>query len=110
MSGCVNVLTVCVYIAGENVPEEEQQLRDQRSAEPYDNTPVIDNLPPAGGGVSVSGEERSKYQEDITNLYKQLDDKVRLRKRQTFLFHTFLPIPSLFHSFLNCIRTTFPIF
>ncbi|CAJ1087717.1 kinesin heavy chain-like isoform X2 [Xyrichtys novacula] len=61
---------------GENVPEEEQlNAKDQKSIEQNDNTPVIDNLPPAGGGVSVSGEERSKYEEDITNLYKQLDDK-----------------------------------
>ncbi|XP_042260689.1 kinesin heavy chain-like isoform X1 [Thunnus maccoyii] len=61
---------------GENVPEEEQQSsKDQKSVEPNDNTPVIDNLLPAGGSSSVSGEERSKFEEDITNLYKQLDDK-----------------------------------
>uniref|UniRef100_A0AAX7SX16 Kinesin-like protein n=1 Tax=Astatotilapia calliptera TaxID=8154 RepID=A0AAX7SX16_ASTCA len=42
---------------------------------PYDNTPIIDNLLPAGGGVSVSGDERRKYEEDVRNLYKQLDDK-----------------------------------
>ncbi|XP_039907199.1 kinesin heavy chain-like [Simochromis diagramma] len=61
---------------GENVPEEEQQSsKDQRSSEPYDNTPIIDNLLPAGGGVSVSGDERRKYEEDVRNLYKQLDDK-----------------------------------
>uniref|UniRef100_A0A669D3I8 Kinesin-like protein n=2 Tax=Percomorphaceae TaxID=1489872 RepID=A0A669D3I8_ORENI len=61
---------------GENVPEEEQQSsKDQRSGEPYDNTAIIDNLLPAGGGVSVSGDERRKYEEDVRNLYKQLDDK-----------------------------------
>uniref|UniRef100_A0A3Q4HBV6 Kinesin family member 5C n=1 Tax=Neolamprologus brichardi TaxID=32507 RepID=A0A3Q4HBV6_NEOBR len=61
---------------GENVPEEEQQSsKDQRSGEPYDNTPIIDNLLPAGGVVSVSGDERRKYEEDVRNLYKQLDDK-----------------------------------
>uniref|UniRef100_A0A3P8TT75 Kinesin-like protein n=1 Tax=Amphiprion percula TaxID=161767 RepID=A0A3P8TT75_AMPPE len=61
---------------GENVPEEEQlSSKDQKNVEPNDNTPIIDNLLPAGGGVSVSGEERSKYEEDISNLYKQLDDK-----------------------------------
>ncbi|XP_040888430.1 kinesin heavy chain-like isoform X2 [Toxotes jaculatrix] len=60
---------------GENVPEEEQSSKDQKSIEPYDNTPIIDNLPPARGGVAVSGEEQSKYEEDISNLYKQLDDK-----------------------------------
>ncbi|XP_044044469.1 kinesin heavy chain-like isoform X2 [Siniperca chuatsi] len=61
---------------GENVPEEEQlSPKDQKSVEPYDNTPVIDNLLPAGGGVSVTSDERSKYEEDVSNLYKQLDDK-----------------------------------
>ncbi|KAM7365728.1 hypothetical protein PAMP_016641 [Pampus punctatissimus] len=61
---------------GENVPEEEQlSSKDQKSVEPNDNTPIIDNLLPAGGGSSVSGEERSKFEEDISNLYKQLDDK-----------------------------------
>ncbi|XP_049919582.1 kinesin heavy chain-like [Epinephelus moara] len=61
---------------GENVPEEEQlSSKDQKTVEPYDNTPIIDNMLPAGGGVSVPGDERSKYEEDITNLYKQLDDK-----------------------------------
>ncbi|KAL7369500.1 hypothetical protein ABVT39_000567 [Epinephelus coioides] len=61
---------------GENVPEEEQlSSKDQKTVEPYDNTPIIDNMLPAGGGVSVPRDERSKYEEDITNLYKQLDDK-----------------------------------
>ena len=68
----------CVHVPGEDVPEEEQlSSKDQKNVEPYDNTPIIDNLLPAGGGVSVSGDERSKYEEDISNLYKQLDDKVR---------------------------------
>uniref|UniRef100_A0A3Q3LBN0 Kinesin-like protein n=1 Tax=Labrus bergylta TaxID=56723 RepID=A0A3Q3LBN0_9LABR len=61
---------------GEDVPEEEQlSSKDQKSIEPNDNTPIIDNLPQAGGGVSVTGDERSKYEEDISTLYKQLDDK-----------------------------------
>ncbi|XP_076011346.1 kinesin heavy chain-like isoform X2 [Genypterus blacodes] len=61
---------------GENVPEDEQlSAKEQRSVEPCDNTPIIDNLLPAGGGGLVSNEERSKYEEDISNLYKQLDDK-----------------------------------
>uniref|UniRef100_UPI0037E924F6 kinesin heavy chain-like n=1 Tax=Semicossyphus pulcher TaxID=241346 RepID=UPI0037E924F6 len=61
---------------GEDVPEEEQlSAKDQKAVEPNDNTPVIDNLLPAGGGVSVTGDEKSKYEEDISNLYKQLDDK-----------------------------------
>ncbi|KAK5891502.1 hypothetical protein CgunFtcFv8_018748 [Champsocephalus gunnari] len=61
---------------GENVPEEEQlSAKEQKSVEPCDNTPVIDNLLPPGGEVSVCGDERSKFEEDISNLYKQLDDK-----------------------------------
>ncbi|XP_037552719.1 kinesin heavy chain [Nematolebias whitei] len=59
---------------GENVPEEEQlSSKDQTSVEQNDNTPVIDNLLPSAGGVS--NEERRKYEEDTSNLYKQLDDK-----------------------------------
>ncbi|XP_027147597.1 kinesin heavy chain [Larimichthys crocea] len=61
---------------GENVPEEEQlSAKDQKNVEPCDNTPIIDNLLPAAGGVPVTRDEQSKYEEDITNLYKQLDDK-----------------------------------
>ncbi|KAM4560019.1 kinesin heavy chain-like [Odontesthes bonariensis] len=61
---------------GENVPEDEQlSSKDQKNVEPYDNTPIIDNLLPTAGGVSVSTEEKGKYEEDISNLYKQLDDK-----------------------------------
>ncbi|KAK1876545.1 Kinesin heavy chain isoform 5C [Dissostichus eleginoides] len=61
---------------GENVPEEEQlSAKEQKSVEPCDNTPVIDNLLPPGGQVTVCGDERSKFEEDISNLYKQLDDK-----------------------------------
>ncbi|KAK2917397.1 hypothetical protein Q8A73_004143 [Channa argus] len=61
---------------GENVPEDEQlSSKEQKTVEAYDNTPVIDNLLPAGGGVSVSEEERSKYEEDISSLYKLLDNK-----------------------------------
>lgn len=63
-----------VLSAGEEVPEEEQlSAREQRSAEPCDNVPVIDNLPPAAGGDG----EQSKYEQEVRNLYKQLDDKVR---------------------------------
>uniref|UniRef100_A0A7N6FEP0 Kinesin-like protein n=1 Tax=Anabas testudineus TaxID=64144 RepID=A0A7N6FEP0_ANATE len=70
---------------GENVPEDEQlSSKEQKSAEPYDNTPIIDNLPPAGGGVSVSEEERSKYEEDISNLYKQLDNKLLASTRRDY--------------------------
>ncbi|KAM4601653.1 LOW QUALITY PROTEIN: kinesin heavy chain-like [Polymixia lowei] len=61
---------------GENVPEEEQlNSKEQRNAEPCDNTPLIDNLLPASGGGAASLQERSKLEEDISNLYKQLDDK-----------------------------------
>uniref|UniRef100_A0A3Q3R3Z6 Kinesin-like protein n=1 Tax=Monopterus albus TaxID=43700 RepID=A0A3Q3R3Z6_MONAL len=61
---------------GENVPEDERlSSKDQKSVIPYDNAPIIDNLLPAGGGISVSSEGQGKYEEDISNLYKQLDDK-----------------------------------
>ncbi|KAM8905551.1 kinesin heavy chain-like [Spinachia spinachia] len=61
---------------GEDVPEEEQlSSKDQKSGEACDNTPVIDNLLPPDAGVSVFGDEGGKYEEDISNLYKQLDDK-----------------------------------
>lgn len=64
------------FVSGENVPEEERlSSKDQTSIEQNDNTPVIDNLLPSAGGVS--NEERRKYEEDTSNLYKQLDDKVR---------------------------------
>uniref|UniRef100_A0A4W5LLM8 Kinesin family member 5C n=1 Tax=Hucho hucho TaxID=62062 RepID=A0A4W5LLM8_9TELE len=61
---------------GENVPEEEQlSAKEQKHLELCDNTPIIDNMAPANGLVLVSTEEKSKYEEDISNLYKQLDDK-----------------------------------
>ncbi|XP_064878892.1 kinesin heavy chain-like [Oncorhynchus nerka] len=61
---------------GENVPEEDQlSAKEQKHLEPCDNTPIIDNMAPANGLVLVSTEEKSKYEEDISNLYKQLDDK-----------------------------------
>ncbi|KAI1899423.1 hypothetical protein AGOR_G00061630 [Albula goreensis] len=56
---------------GEAVPEDEQlSAKDQKN---FDNTPIIDNLAPPMG--LLSSEEKSKFEEDITNLYKQLDDK-----------------------------------
>ncbi|XP_066543954.1 kinesin heavy chain [Amia ocellicauda] len=59
---------------GEAVPEEEQlSAKDQKTFEPCDNTPIIDNM--ASSIAPVSAEEKSKYEEDISNLYKQLDDK-----------------------------------
>ncbi|XP_041116274.1 kinesin heavy chain isoform X1 [Polyodon spathula] len=59
---------------GEAVPEDEQlSAEDQKNLEPCDNTPIIDNLAPLIAPVSV--EEKSKHEEDIANLYKQLDDK-----------------------------------
>lgn len=71
-----------VLSPGEEVPEEERlSAREQRSAEPCDNVPVIDNLPPAAGGDS----EQGKYEEEVRNLYKQLDDKVRLTHTHTLL-------------------------
>ncbi|MGH0132168.1 UNVERIFIED_CONTAM: hypothetical protein FKN15_016484 [Acipenser sinensis] len=58
---------------GEAVPEDEQLSEDQKNVEPCDNTPIIDNLVPPIAPLSV--EEKSKYEENIANLYKQLDDK-----------------------------------
>ncbi|MGH0169176.1 UNVERIFIED_CONTAM: hypothetical protein FKN15_056303 [Acipenser sinensis] len=58
---------------GEAVPEDEQLSEDQKNLEPCDNTPIIDNLAPPIAPVST--EEKSKYEENIANLYKQLDDK-----------------------------------
>ncbi|KAJ8415027.1 hypothetical protein AAFF_G00007250 [Aldrovandia affinis] len=56
---------------GEAVPEDQQlSAKDQKN---FDNTPIIDNLTLPTGGPSA--EEKTKYEEDITNLYKQLDDK-----------------------------------
>ncbi|XP_068612407.1 LOW QUALITY PROTEIN: kinesin heavy chain-like [Brachionichthys hirsutus] len=64
---------------GEDVPEEERlSAKDQKSAEPRDDTPAIESLTPAGGVVSAGGgggDERRRYEEDVSNLYKQLDDK-----------------------------------
>uniref|UniRef100_A0A3B3SKG7 Kinesin-like protein n=1 Tax=Paramormyrops kingsleyae TaxID=1676925 RepID=A0A3B3SKG7_9TELE len=59
---------------GEAVPEDEQlSAKDQKNLEPCDNTPIIDNLAPPISLLSV--EEKSKYEEDVRNMYKQLDDK-----------------------------------
>uniref|UniRef100_W5M029 Kinesin-like protein n=1 Tax=Lepisosteus oculatus TaxID=7918 RepID=W5M029_LEPOC len=59
---------------GEAVPEDEQlSEREQKSLETCDNTPIIDNLAPSIALVST--EEKRKYEEEISKLYKQLDDK-----------------------------------
>ncbi|XP_040601251.1 kinesin heavy chain [Mesocricetus auratus] len=58
---------------GEAVPEDEQiSAKDQKNLEPCDNTPVIDNITPVVVGIS---EEKEKYDEEISSLYRQLDDK-----------------------------------
>ncbi|MEE6489186.1 hypothetical protein FKM82_015511 [Ascaphus truei] len=59
---------------GEAVPEDEQtSAKDQKTLEPCDNTPVIDNISPAV--ASVSTEDKKKHDDDIACLYRQLDDK-----------------------------------
>ncbi|XP_070587595.1 kinesin heavy chain [Erythrolamprus reginae] len=59
---------------GEAVPEEEQiSAKDQKNLEPCDNTPIIDNIVPVV--ASISSEEKQKYEEEVTSLYRQLDDK-----------------------------------
>ncbi|XP_049628952.1 kinesin heavy chain [Suncus etruscus] len=59
---------------GEAVPEDEQiSAKDQKTLEPCDNTPIIDNIVPVVAGISV--EEKEKYDDEISSLYRQLDDK-----------------------------------
>ncbi|XP_039351013.1 kinesin heavy chain isoform X2 [Mauremys reevesii] len=59
---------------GEAVPEDEQiSAKEQKNLEPCDNTPIIDNIAPVV--ASISSEEKQKYDEEITSLYRQLDDK-----------------------------------
>ncbi|KFO34676.1 Kinesin heavy chain isoform 5C [Fukomys damarensis] len=60
--------------SGEAVPEDEQiSAKDQKNLEPCDNTPIIDNIAPVVAGIST--EEKEKYDEEISSLYRQLDDK-----------------------------------
>lgn len=66
---------IVVLSTGEAVPEDEQiSAKDQKNLEPCDNTPIIDNIIPVV--ASISDEEKQKYEEEITSLYRQLDDKV----------------------------------
>lgn len=59
---------------GEAVPEDEQiSAKDQKTLEPCDNTPIIDNIAPVVAGISA--EEKEKYEEELSILYRQLDDK-----------------------------------
>uniref|UniRef100_A0A8C8R8X5 Kinesin-like protein n=1 Tax=Pelusios castaneus TaxID=367368 RepID=A0A8C8R8X5_9SAUR len=59
---------------GEAVPEDEQiSGKEQKNLEPCDNTPIIDNITPVV--ASISTEEKQKYDEELTSLYRQLDDK-----------------------------------
>lgn len=65
--------------AGEAVPEDEQiSAKDQKTLEPCDNTPIIDNIAPVVAGITA--EEKEKYDEEISSLYRQLDDKVCSRR------------------------------
>ncbi|XP_075385930.1 kinesin heavy chain [Tenrec ecaudatus] len=59
---------------GEAVPEDEQiSAKDQKSLEPCDNTPILDNMAPVV--AAISSEEKEKYDEEISSLYRQLDEK-----------------------------------
>ncbi|XP_010948562.1 kinesin heavy chain [Camelus dromedarius] len=59
---------------GEAVPEDEQiSAKDQKTLEPCDNTPILDNIAPVVAGISA--EEKEKYDEELSSLYRQLDDK-----------------------------------
>ncbi|KAK7831183.1 hypothetical protein U0070_020403 [Myodes glareolus] len=59
---------------GEAVPEDEQiSAKDQKNLEPCDNTPILDNITPVVVGISA---EKEKYDEELSSLYRQLDDKV----------------------------------
>lgn len=61
------------------MPEDEQiSAKDQKSLEPCDNTPIIDNMAPVVDAVvaGISAEEKEKYDEELSSLYRQLDDKV----------------------------------
>jgi kinesin family protein 5 len=71
--------------AGEAVPEDEQiSAKDQKNLEPCDNTPIIDNIAPVVAGVST--EEKEKYDEEISSLYRQLDDKVCSQRLRSSLW------------------------
>lgn len=67
------------------MPEDEQiSAKDQKNLEPCDNTPIIDNIAPVVAGVST--EEKEKYDEEISSLYRQLDDKVCSQRLRSSLW------------------------
>uniref|UniRef100_A0A8C9W4L5 Kinesin-like protein n=1 Tax=Scleropages formosus TaxID=113540 RepID=A0A8C9W4L5_SCLFO len=59
--------------SGETVPEEER-LREQKAPGGCDGTFAADCR--ASSARPLSGEEKRKYEEEIGELYRQLDDKV----------------------------------
>ncbi|KAJ8794360.1 hypothetical protein J1605_019022 [Eschrichtius robustus] len=68
---------------GEAVPEDEQvSAKDQKPLEPCDNTPIIDNIVPVV--ADISAEEKEKYDEEISSLYRQLDDKLLASTRRDY--------------------------
>uniref|UniRef100_A0A8W4FEZ5 Kinesin-like protein n=1 Tax=Sus scrofa TaxID=9823 RepID=A0A8W4FEZ5_PIG len=68
---------------GEAVPEDEQiSAKDQKTLEPCDNTPIIDNIAPVVAGITA--EEKEKYDEEISSLYRQLDDKLLASTRRDY--------------------------
>ncbi|MFT7807911.1 kinesin heavy chain [Arapaima gigas] len=59
--------------SGETVPEEER-LKEQKAHGGGDGTAAVESLSASAG--LLTEEEKRKYEEGISELYKQLDDKV----------------------------------
>lgn len=71
------------------MPEDEQiSAKDQKTLEPCDNTPIIDNIVSGVDAVvaSISAEEKEKYDEELSSLYRQLDDKVCSQRLESLLW------------------------
>uniref|UniRef100_A0A8D1GFQ3 Kinesin-like protein n=1 Tax=Sus scrofa TaxID=9823 RepID=A0A8D1GFQ3_PIG len=61
---------------GEAVPEDEQiSAKDQKTLEPCDNTPIIDNIAPVVAGITA--EEKEKYDEEISTSTRRDYEKIQ---------------------------------